>query len=194
MVYTERIYYTLNELQPDEDGIAQTFSSLFSYWGLTFTDTTKTINLYNHIAEQYGEDYCVYIDVKRYAGEYFEIPTIEDIFEDYDLKKQVVKFLNKIKNWIGDSLERYDTLIDLYENNKNNLMNKVQTISKNKFNDTPQTTTSGLDSDDYATTYTTNTLESDNATVISRLNEIRALWESLYSEWTAEFAKKFVLY
>lgn len=188
-----RFYYTLDELKttvPSETG----WNGLLLPYTGGYTDSQYTTTLYNDVKLNYGDDYIVYIDIEAPAWEYIEKPTIAEILITPEYKKQVVKFMNKIKAWLDDSKYKYEKLIKLYADNENKLMDQVKSESSTQFNDTPQTTISGLDSDEYATTYTKNKTAIDSGTVMARLSEVRAYWESLYSAWVKEFSKKFVYY
>lgn len=188
-----RYYYTLNELGLDY--LANGFNKLFFQWIGSYVDDTYTSILFEDVQVAYGDDFIMYIDVCHPMWEFNEKPTVQQILSDYpQYKKEFVKQINKIKHWVDESKNRYEKLINLYEDNANKLMDKVETISSTQFNDTPQTTVDGLDGDNYATTYTKNKSASDLATVMSRLDEIRRAWRSMYEEWSNEFGSTFVIY
>lgn len=188
-----RYYYTMNELGLDY--LANGFNKLFFQWIGSYVDDTYTSTLFEDVQLSYGDDFIMYIDVYHPMWEPVEKPTVQQILSDYpQYKKEFVKQINKIKHWVDESKYRYKKLINLYEDNANKLMDKVETISSTQFNDTPQTTVDGLDGDNYATTYTKNKSASDLATVMSRLDEIRRAWRSMYEEWSNEFGSTFVIY
>lgn len=184
----ERFYYTLDEMLDDE--VLAGFKKLFDTFGIAFTDTSYTTELFNHIDEAYGQDYIAYIDIQHPVYEFVDKPSITEVLLDDGMKYQMMQFVKKVKGWLDDSQFRYEKLISLYTNQQNNLLNKLE--STVQFNDTPQTTSTGLDDDDYATTYTKSS--TDVTTIMSRLQEVRSYWSSLYNEWSNEFSKKFVLY
>lgn len=188
----ERFYYTFNELL-DEETLTG-FKKLFDTFEVPFTDTSYTTELFGHIEEAYGQDFCLYVDVEHPAWEEVEQPTVAELLADAGFKSQALRFIKKIKNWLDDSQFRYEKLISIYTAEQTHLLDKVQTVSTSQYNDTPQTTATGLDADNYATSYTKNASSSDMLPVINRLNEIRIYWSSLYNEWANEFGKKFVLY
>jgi len=189
----ERFYYTLNELQ-DPSKLTFNFKTLFDYWSVSYAEGINTVALYSHIEEKYGDEVIAYIDIEHSDWEIISKPTYAEIIANDDYSYQINKQLKKIKGWLDDSQFRFDKLISLYNAEQNNLMNKISSVSTSQFNDTPQTTATGLDADSYATTYTKNTSSSDAGTVMQRLAEIRALWNSIYGEWEAEFGRKFVMY
>ncbi|MCQ2088152.1 MAG: hypothetical protein MJZ37_08855 [Bacilli bacterium] len=188
-----RYYYTMNELS--DIYATGGFNKLFVMWGSQYTDDQYTNSLFSDVQLSYGDDFIMYIDVYHPMWEPVEKPTVQQILSDYpQYKKEFVKQINKIKHWLDESKYRYEKLINLYEDNANKLMDKVETISSTQFNDTPQTTVDGLDGDNYATTYTKNKSASDLSTVMSRLDEIRRAWRSMYEEWSNEFGSTFVIY
>lgn len=190
----ERYYFTLRDLI-DEDVEIENVGfkySLFRNFGLVFQEGTNTKELYKSILVKYGYEYILYIDIMHHEGQYIEEPTIEELKTTY--LQEVQKKLLKIRAWLDESQFRFDKLIETFDASKDDLLKPVKTTSKTKFNDTPQTTTSGLDGDEYATTFTVNENDADVVTKIQRLNEIRLYWNSIFSEWEQEFGKKFVYY
>lgn len=186
-----RFYYTLKDIYTEY--LANGFNKLFFQWTGSYDDTVYTSILFEDISLNYGDDNIVYIDVIT-DNCFLKRPEISEVLANPDLKKQIVKFINKMHAWLDDSKFRYEKLIELYEANSDNLLKQIEAFNTVKFNDTPQTTTDGLDGDNYATTYTVNKSGTDASTLMSRLSEIRNAWNSLYEEWTKEFARKFVLY
>lgn len=181
-----RFYYTIEELYDSE--AVSGFNRLFKDWLGTYTDDSDTKALWKDVEDKYLEDGILYIDIDTFKP--IAKPSKYDILNDTELKKQVVKQLRKIRAYVDDSKFRYSKLIKLYNDNANNLMNQLTATTQ--FNDTPQTTNTGLDDDAYATTYTVN--KTDSGTVLQRLSEVRALWNSVISEWCSEFSRKFVYY
>lgn len=184
-----RCYYTLNELRRGSTGSEATWNTLFTHWYVPSLPTTEyNQELFKICRDRFGEDCIVYLDI---CGDV--APTVDEIAGNVELRDLVKLQLLKIARWVHDSAVKYETLIKLYTDNENALMNRLTSRATNQFNDTPQTTTTGLDSDNYASTYSVNTTETDPATTIQKLSEIRALWLNMYTEWADEFAKKFVL-
>lgn len=169
-----RFYYTLDELKttvPSETG----WNGLLLPYSGGYNDSQYTTMLYNDVKLNYGDEYILYIDIEAPAWENIQKPTVATILITPEYKKQVVKFMNKIKSWLDDSRYRYEKLIKIYDDAQNMLMDDVKTESSIQFNDTPQTTDDGLDGDNYATTYTKNKSSSRVATKMARLEEIRNL-------------------
>lgn len=169
-----RFYYTLDELKttiPSETG----WNGLLLPYTGSYNDSQYTTMLYNDVKLSYGDEYILYIDIEAPAWEYIQKPTIAEILITPEYKKQVVKFMNKIRAWLDDSRYKYEKLISIYDSASDALMDDVKTESSIQFNDTPQTTDDGLDGDNYATTYTKNKSSSQVATKMARLEEIRNL-------------------
>ena len=158
------------------------WESLFYDWLREYVDDEYTAKLYDYLFNEFADEYIFYADACVGL-------TVADLQNNPELKTEVKATMRKIRTWLDLSKDKYETLIQLYKNHEQSLMKRVE--STVQFNDTPQSTTQGLDGDQYASTYTKNA--SDGATVIQRLAEIRALWENLYEDWVNEFRKKFVL-
>jgi len=197
-----RFYYTLNELQDEELTENQrTFKTLFEYWVVdSYIAGNNETTLYQHLQEEYGDDFCCYIDIQHPYWEEVDKPTIIEILTEEELvglKEQIKKQIRKIKAWLEDSHFRYDKLISLFTTQEAKLLEQVEATSTVQFNDTPHTPADSgktLLDDEFATTYTKNISKADAGTVLTRLNEVRNGWFSLYAEWIYEYATKFVLY
>lgn len=105
--------------------------------------------------------------------------------------------LKKIDSWkrkfwfIYDTTkDRYEKLLDVYSEQQANLLAKIGSSSKTKFNDTPQNAGS-FDTEEYTTTYTQVDTEIDPTDMMSRLDNIYNKYKNLYAEWVKEFAKLF---
>lgn len=61
-------------------------------------------------------------------------------------------------------------------------MSDVESTDQVKFNDTPQTTSSGLDGDSFLSTVTTTSHKSQVATKMARIQEIKQNLKSIYKE------------
>lgn len=86
---------------------------------------------------------------------------------------------------------KYKKLIELYQSEENNLMKQLESTGVVKFNDTPQNT-GNFEGDDYTTNVSTTTSKTDSGTIISRLSEIRALYDDIYTAWSNEFKHFFI--
>ena len=86
---------------------------------------------------------------------------------------------------------KYKKLIELYQSEENNLMKQLESTGVVKFNDTPQNS-GNFEGDDYTTNVSTTTSKTDSGTIISRLSEIRALYDDIYTAWSNEFKYFFI--
>lgn len=185
-----RFYYTLHELTGLTDspifsgtGMTSIISSLIS--GYSETDTTYTTKLAkDYLWPAMYDNYVAYVDVYSVNG----IPQKPSITDDR------VKALQK---WLGGVLIEilnetkpyYEKLITLQTNYENDLLAKIESESFNRFNDTPQASNTGFDSDNYATTTNKTTSKTDGGTIMARLAEVRAEYRNYYKNWLKEFEK-----
>lgn len=125
-------------------------------------------------------------------------------FANGHLKDYVVRTENEdtveqaYLDWMTDfvyildlTYNKYKKLIELYQNEENNLMKQLESTGVVKFNDTPQNT-GNFEGDDYTTNVSTTTSKTDSGTIISRLSEIRALYDDIYTAWSNEFKHFFI--
>lgn len=185
-----KYYYTFNELHT---GVTSgSWSGLANKWGLAIDDGTYKSEVHDYIADNWGDDYVfiLKIDVAPYE-EIPERPSIDELKTNY--LAEVQRFIKKIRFWLENTAFRFEKLIPMYKEQENNLLNKLESVSTSQYNDTPQTTTVGLEEDKYASNYTKSTTSTDTATIMSRLNEVRTYYHSLYAEWANTFKERFVL-
>ncbi len=130
----------------------------------------------------------------------------------FDYNKDKTTIEEKWKRWLQtyvgvfvSTRERYETLLELYESERDNLLNRLKTIrgatssstSKNKYSDTPQTSNEdgSLEEDKYISQFQKNenkgrsreTIETDPATIMARLDEIDRLYRNVWRDWVDEF-------
>lgn len=138
--------------------------------------------LWQGIIARYYDDYAIMISE--------DDSTIPTLTWEY-----VSPFFNKLINTITRTKDYYLTLLNIYNNQKNNLLNQVKSISTNttRFNDTPQN--GGEFEDDRHTsefTKVNNSIESDVNTMMYRINEIQKLYRNVMKDWVDEFEKLFI--
>ena len=92
------------------------------------------------------------------------------------------EFITKLCSIIHQTCDRYLLLLDTYDEQRDNLLNKVEAITR--FNDTPQN--SGEFSDDEHTTHIT-TSKNDYDTLMARIDEIDRNYRNLLKDWSNEF-------
>lgn len=87
--------------------------------------------------------------------------------------------------------EKYLVLLNFYAAEKANLLNRIGSVSKNKYNDTPQNG-GDFDNDEHLSTINTTTVEQDVAPLINRLDDISKLYQNVLSDWADEFKHLFI--
>lgn len=110
----------------------------------------------------------------------------ENIYPYAKNKDLAIRFLSIFIN----TKERYKTIRNIYTSNINNLMAKVESTSKIKFNDTPQNA-GEFDGDNHNTHVTTTTNNSDIDSPIKRIDEISVKLRNIMLEWSNEFIGMF---
>lgn len=152
-----------------------------------FTDDqqTKTV-MKKYIWPMFYREKVMYIDVEHDS---WETPTKPLVTSDV-YKEALKEYGGKVWAWANDVYAgRYQQLLSLYNAQLSNLLNPVKTTSVSKFNDTPQIdSVSGYLADNYTSNVSQNTVSSDGATVMARLDEIRQNLHSVYGEWAKEFS------
>ena len=121
----------------------------------------------------------------------------EAVFYFYG-KPTLAEMNEAIDNWISNLIaltkqtyERYTTLIDFYTSTKANLMNKIETISESRVNDTPQNG-GNFEADTYTSMYSKQHVQSDRDTPMERLAQIDRDFKNLYKDWLNELEPLFI--
>lgn len=119
-----------------------------------------------------------------------------EVYDDEDeVDKSHTSLLAKISTWCTSSLKEYGTIAKLYDDNINNLLSKISSTvtTTSKSSDTPEVY-GEWDGDEQlsAINSTTTTNESDNATMINQLDEIRRRFKDIMDEWKNDFYKRFL--
>ena len=127
----------------------------------------------------------------------FKTETINTLFCTYIYPKYAdmhigdeSTFLRHLINRIVTSSGEFNKLIDLYDEIEDNLLDDIKSVTK--FNDTPQTESTGVYDDSYNSTVTTNLTE--GASKISRLAEVEALIKDYYEQWADKVCKGLFIY
>lgn len=105
-------------------------------------------------------------------------------------------FFPSVVKWLRETHEKYQALIGEYNgfnDNEGLIPHELGTESFNRFNDTPQTGTSGLDSDGHATTTNKTTSKVQLADPVAALREFEKFKKSYMKMWAQEFIDKFVI-
>lgn len=131
--------------------------------------------------------------------------------EDIDnLETRWNKWLEIFTSLFISTKDRYEQLLSLYDSERNALLNPLKVIreasssttNKNRFNDTPQVSNSSgeLEEDKYISQFSkgenegrsSESTETDPATIMSRLDEIERCYRNVWKDWTDEFKSLFV--
>ena len=104
------------------------------------------------------------------------------------LRKQV---LGSIYSWISDTYFVYVDRIKASENV--DLMGDIKSETFNRFNDTPQASSTGFDDDAHATNTTKTITSSAGGTAAARLSEVYRFIRNQYKLWADEFIQKFTI-
>lgn len=127
-------------------------------------------------------EYC-YI---RYSDNIVAIKD-ENTYTSQDFKELFKAFVNVYLR----TKSRYESIIDNYENIKADLLKKLNTTSKTKFNDTPQAVGS-FENDVFNSNVTLYSTEVDVATPIARLKEVENNLANYFALWADEFSGIFI--
>lgn len=93
-------------------------------------------------------------------------------------KDKLEVFLLHLKSVFRLTKDKYLTLLGYYEKCKDNLMSKLNSTTKTKFNDTPQN--AGDFSDEtYTSTYTEVEADIDPQPIADRLEKVQSMYRSL---------------
>ena len=168
------------------------------YTGFLFADILQAI--YN----RYKNQYFAYVETPYCPWSPHPSPS------EAEIKKAIEDQMFLVFNYMEDTWKKYRKLLDLYDANKNKLMDKLSshvvaganTKGKSRFNDTPQTHPSSFDEfadADYTSNITISdsentseqTTDYDDANIMKRIDEISRLYESVLAKWAGEFDKFF---
>lgn len=135
--------------------------------------------------------WCTYI-VPMYR-EMCAIQRVKGDPDETDLHEWFTKFIRTL----NQTYFKYGYLVKEYKSQMDHLMDKIGTSSTSRFNDTPQNNESGSfdwSDDSHLTNISKVDAESDVATPIARLDEIRALLTNSYVNWAYEFRMLFLYF
>ena len=141
--------------------------------------------LFKLLKLRFREEYCFDLE-KDYdiAGIFLIAGGSADLNE---LRKLSRNYIQKMLSIYVQTYERYAKILDIYSAEKENLLNKVEAITR--FNDTPQD--SGEFSDDSHTTHITSS-RNDYDTLMGRIDEIDRKYRNVLKDWTNEFEPLFI--
>lgn len=202
-----RFYYTLAEIFARSESDWNNFKSPFYMKGVNkgfkelidtiiastsgFNDDTKTKALMQeYIWPSMCNNNFMYFDVEH---EPWIEPVKPEVWNvNADLAQAQKEFAGKVYVWLKETIDKYEKIIDIYDSQKANLLNKLESISVSKFNDTPQNNAIGYD-DTHTTNATQVSTQADPASIMVRLNEIRYNWDNIFKSWANDFGRIFQL-
>ena len=174
--------------------------AMFTPYGVNFPSNTllpekhidKTrMDLLNRIIERYWDEYVFQ------SEEYME--DASQLLSFPDILYKTRRFLGKLIGLIEFTYEKYSTILDSYDSEKNHLLAQMsKTISGSdtrRDNDTPQD--EGDYDNDAHTSFisqgeVSNTEEWDDTPIIERLDKIQNLYQQTMRKWTDEFKGLFI--
>lgn len=164
-------------------------------------------NVYTKSAGTLAEEFGDVINVLNDAYRDWFIGFIDKPF-DYQSDNQPTyeettavkaKFIRKLITTYDFTKDKYIYLLNLYGEQKSNLMNQLSTTvtvkSNHRVNDTPQN--GGLWTDDKHTSAyeeggSTTTTSADPKTIMERINEIQENYKNVLKKWCNEFDPLFI--
>lgn len=193
----KRFYKRLCDMVNDADAINnpmwarlknKSFYDVLSHW-ITLPESIAVTNEEEAFFQEYlypksFNDNIGIIYKNGYWWDTIEEPT------DEEWEQVMPELCGKLYFWYQHTCEKYVPLISMYTTNIENLLGQIKTFSVNRFNDTPQnTTTSDIDVEDMNHVSTVNRTESstDGDTLINRLEEVRSKLRSIFAEWASDF-------
>lgn len=197
---TTKIYFTLKELLNDDrfiinltnnkKGIEDIIDSLYvDIEGSLPASDTISQELLSHVWANMSDKYVLSFDVvhPRWVNvdkESYDIPETE-----WDNSR--ARLAQSIWSIYIDTQDKYRTLINLYNDELDNLLNPIDTSSETRFNDTPQNILNAGEyaDDNFSTTVTKSKVSTDGSSKMNRINEIYDMLRNLYADWAFEFNK-----
>lgn len=186
---TIRTYFTFKEWLDILKGESESslvdvlFNEIATYDGETLDaklkPVLKDLILLNSDMGIAYRDWIVYIE---------ERPDLDDQELFDEITEKVLRKFSYVYNTTKD---RYLALLDIYANQKANLLNKVESNTIQRYNDTPQN--GGDWSDDEHTSNITRIENSNDFTpLMDRINEIQNKLRNIQKDWEDEFKGIFI--
>ena len=168
----EREFRTLADVCQTEEAFMARCSQGYDYMPATDRQTKELFHL---LWLRYQKNIIGYIDVYYDHGELIstEMNDIEALYDRINYVYLTTK-------------DRYLYLLQLYQDNKTNLLKSVKTTMTQRYNDTPQDGGDWLD-DRHTTTVTQEEQSSDFMPLINRINDIDRKYRNLLDSWVKEY-------
>lgn len=168
----EREFRTLADVCQTEEAFMARCSLGYDYMPATDAVTKELFHL---LWLRYQKNIIGYIDVYYDHGELIstEMNDIEALYDRINYVYLTTK-------------DRYLYLLQLYQDNKRNLLKSVTTTMTQRYNETPQDGGDWLD-DRHTTTITQEEQSSDFMPLINRINDIEKKYKNLLDSWVKEY-------
>lgn len=188
----EIIHFIENEIETTDttpvgylNGFISTHNASLEENGFYYNYGENVFNsLFNKVLyillNDHDSDYFYFVDTKIKRNS-------EELELDDDI---VIEALKRLVATYQATQEKYLLLLGLYDANKTKLLDAIERVQQNYFNDTPQnygdfTNTSHL------TTYNKSVETNDLTSLINRLDDIQNKYRNLLGDWANEFKTLF---
>lgn len=106
----------------------------------------------------------------------------------------IYQALLKLVRIADETIPKYETLLNLYQTKKDNILNELKVITESisKFNDTPQGEGDFSDDEHTSNVNKNNLSQTREESLIARLREIDESFKNCYEDWIMEFEKIFI--
>ena len=149
-----------------------------------FQYPTLIEKLWQRIFAKYHDEFL--IESPYYYGLDDELPT---------LQKEIAKRFLAIFQIMLETEEYYGKVIEIYDSEKNNLMNKLNSSTNgiSRFNDTPQDE-GDFANDEHTTSLTQTEASSSNdvAYTMNKIKDIQDSYKRIWEDWLKEFQRLFI--
>ena len=203
MKYNEKYFYTLKEFlaefTTDDDSTSPfPYNTNISIYNIldtmnsdSFTGDPSVLGLSGIKQSEFTSNGTLnvlwsYI-ITKYKNEYVGFGEYENLSDYNYIPDSIYKTMEMIVYKMVESYPRYKELLDLYNDERDHLMDDIK--SWTRFNDTPQLADTYKD-EKFATNYTE--YGNQYASKIARIKEIDDEMRNLMGDWCDEFARCFI--
>lgn len=168
-----------------------TIFKLGGFVNMNFDDNFK--GLFNRVYSKYSNEVI---------GESSFTPNFETnesgVIIDSNTQNLVYNFLSSYLEIYEETKEYYLNLLNIYKDNINKLLDKVESTGSNKtyYNDTPQNSGGVFEEDLYTSSFNkmTSSSSTDLTTKMNRIKEIQDSMKMVIKDWLKEFRQIFIEY
>lgn len=164
---TKRTYFTMSDCGLSTKDIDSLLGELDS--------SSFTQELTQAIWDKYFYNWIEYVD-----------QDLMDSAETAYSKDKLDVFMLHLRSVFRLTKDKYLALLGYYDKCRDNLMSKLNSITKTKFNDTPQNAGDFSD-ESYTSTYTEVEADIDPQPIADRLEKVQSMYRSLLRDWVNEF-------